>query len=171
MPRTVFVMVMVSLMSATAMAGPQIMAEQACLVERLPQARAACFGALADQINLRIDSRIEASTADLQTASAAEIRAFERELRASQRRWLRQVKEECRLAAPDDKVAFQECRLSTAKARLQTVTETLNTARVQLGAAPLMDQTDSVEVLIPLPGVPNGPDADIRVPLEIPVTR
>ena len=144
--------------------------ERFCIVERLANAKAACLGVEADTRAERIEARIAAATSDLQAAFGPEIRTFEAQLLKAQIRWRAQVRADCKALAEGDKVAFQTCRLQQVLARDELVRETLDTARARLGASPAYDpDLESVEVLIPLPGLANGPDADLRVPLIVPI--
>lgn len=141
-----------------------------CRVERLDRAKAVCLGAEADRRALATEALIAAATADLQGAFGTEIRTFERELARSQRLWRQRVRDECRAIAAGDRVAYQACRLEQAVDRHARVAESLDIARDRLGAAPLYDpDLDSVEVLIPLPDAPGGPDSDVRIPLTVPI--
>ncbi|MEM7059008.1 MAG: hypothetical protein AAF557_15590 [Pseudomonadota bacterium] len=150
-------------------AGPIDDAARPCLVERLDQARAACLGYIADEREAKTEGRIATATVDLQAATAEEIQAFERELEISQKRWRDRVQAECRRYFPGDQVAYQRCRLGEAIARDKVVRTTLDQARVRMGLDPLARVPDEIEVLIPLPDAPAGPDADLRVPLVVPI--
>lgn len=146
---------------------------QACRIERLDHARAACLGYHADLVLLAMDEAVAGTTSTLQAAYADEILTFEAGLRRSQEDWLRKMETGCRRAAPDDPVGYQTCRLQAAKRRRARLDATLADLQERLGATPSpgFDVPEEVEILIPL-GIPggNGPDSEARVPLTIPIT-
>ena len=157
------------LVALSVRAGPVDDAARPCLIERLTQAKAACLGAIADSLDAKVEARIAGATADMQGAVASEIQSFERQLAISQKRWRDRVQSECRRYFPDDAVSYQTCRLGQVIERDDVVKSTLDTARARMGLTTTAEIPDEIEVLIPLPDAPAGPDADLRVPLVVPI--
>ena len=117
---------------------------------------------------MTIDAEIASSTVDLMALSAKQLIRLERELRRSQRKWLRQMRRTCR-SGSETSIGIARCRLREMAARRDLVRAVLNKMRLQFGQAPLMPTPDEFEVLVPLPDPPAGPDVDTRLPLRIPL--
>lgn len=158
--------IILSFVAVPALAGPIEDAARPCLIERLDTARAACLGVIADQWIAKTEGRIAVATIDLQAANAKELKAFERDLEVSQHFWRDRMESACR---SDDPVAYQECRLGSALERDGVVRDVLAEARAKMGLRPVIEVPSEIEVLIPLPVPPAGPDADVRIPLVVPV--
>lgn len=159
------------LMPMSAAASDFDQASYPCRIERLEQALAACLGHIADRRLADIDHALLHATSGLQAATGPEILAFEANLAASQSAWLSQMVSGC-TSASETIVEFHACRLDQTLTRQQIVDETLEQALADLGAIPAyrVPVPDAVEVLVPLvPPTLAGPDADIRVPLVIPI--
>ena len=145
-----------------------------CRVERLEHAMTACLDHVTDRVTARMDARIALTTSDLQAATGPELRDLDAGLRRSQASWRLAAESACEVSSGDDRVRRALCRLETANLREDRLEQSLAQLRSQLGADPLypIPDADAVEVLIPLelpPGI-GGPDADVRVPLFVPVT-
>lgn len=144
-----------------------------CRVERLEHALVACLDHVADQIGASMNARIALATSDLQAATGPELIALDQGLKRAQERWRLAVSAACEVST-SEKIERALCRLEATKLRKARVEETLAELRSRMGADPLypIPDPDAVEVLIPLelpPGI-GGPDADVRVPLLVPVT-
>ena len=144
-----------------------------CRVERMAFALAACLDHAADRTENRIGARIAGATSDLQYATGPELVALDRGLRRAQANWRLAVTAACEVSS-SDQVGRAFCRWEATRLRAERVEETLADLRTRMGADPLypIPDADAIEVLIPLelpPGI-GGPDADVRLPLSIPVT-
>ena len=144
-----------------------------CRVERMAFALAACLDHAADRAENRMNARIAAATSDLQYATGPELVALDRGLRRAQANWRLAVVAACEVSS-SDQVGRAFCRWEATRLRAERVEEMLADLRTRMGADPLypVPDTDAVEVLIPLelpPGI-GGPDADVRVPLTVPIT-
>ena len=113
-------------------------------------------------------------TAAALAATGPELRAFDKGLRRSQDAWRLAATSACEVSSGGARVQEALCLLEAAKLRRDRLEASLAELRSRMGADPLypVPDADAVEVLIPLelpPGI-GGPDADVRVPLTIPIT-
>ena len=117
---------------------------------------------------MTINADIASSTVDLMALNAKQLIRLERELRRSQRKWLRQMRRACQ-SGSETSLDIARCQLRATMARRDLVRVELNKMRLQFGQATLMPIPDEFEVLVPLPDPPAGPDVDTRLPLRIPL--
>ena len=159
------------LISPAALADPVREATRPCRVERLDRAYTACVHHLAQQRVTAMDARIGQVLSGLQAAYQPELTALEARYTTAQRNWIAGVEQGCGQTFRDAPRARADCYLAAALAREAQVDASLARAADDLGGAETLDipVSDAVEVLVPLPGVPNGPGQIVRVPLTVPV--
>ena len=147
-------------------------AARPCRVERLDIAFAACVDHLSDQREALMEARIGQVLSSIQAATQPELTALETRYFTSQDLWRDRVGAACPKAFPEAPRARALCRLTAIIEREAQLRLSLARAADDLGGAlpHEIPVPDAVEVLVPLPGVPNGPDQTVRVPLTIPVT-
>ena len=155
-----------------AMADPVRETSRPCRVERLDHAYAACVEHLAAQRIAAMEAKIGHVLSGLQAAYQPELTALETRYATAQKNWKAGIERGCADTFTDRPRAMADCRLSAVLAREAQLTESLARAADDLGGARPHDipVPDAVEVLVPLPGVPNGPGQIVRVPLTVPVT-
>ena len=158
--------------ASLAMADAVREATRPCRVERLDRAYAACVEHLATQRIVAMEARIGQVLSGLQAAYQPEISALETRYAKAQHRWRRAVGAGCARAFAEDIRGKANCQLAAALQRETQVDASLARAADDLGGALVLDipVPDAVEVLVPLPGAPNGPGHVVRVPLAVPVT-
>lgn len=132
-----------------------------------PFRRAPCVAELAEGVVARIEERIAEGTSGLQGASARELRTFERGLRQSQADWAARVARSC--AVQPNALAEARCQLGAALAREDQVVQALAEAGAQAGAAAAFVLPEKLEIFVPLPRAPGGPDLGLGLDLEFPL--
>lgn len=142
-----------------------------CRIERLDHAYALCVDALSDARELAMHDAVGQTLGSLQATTPEELGELEARYAGAQQAWLRAVEDSCGRSFPDAPRGRAECRLQAVLARAEQIKHSLARAADDLGGRAEYDipVPDAVEVIVPLPGFPNGPRQRIRVPLVVPV--
>ena len=160
------------LLASGALADPVREATRPCRVERMDQTYAACVDLISDGHAMAMEARIGQVLSGLQAPTQPELAALEARYEEAQRLWAARVRQACGDSFASAPRARADCRLAAVLQRRDQVLLSLARAADDLGGSVPFDipVPDAVEVLVPLPGSPNGPRHRVRVPLTVPAS-
>jgi hypothetical protein len=170
MLRSLFLLVI--LIPIEALADPLRAETRPCRVERQDRAYSNCVDNIAEMKLVGMDEKIGQVLSGLQAPTQAELTALQAQYNRSQKVWLSRVKAACAAAFIEDIRGVADCRLAAVLEREGQVSLSLSRLSDDQGGAVHLNipVPEAVEVLVPLPASPNGPEQRIRVPLTNPVT-